>query len=48
VAILVKGKILAVDTPHALKDKTNKKSLEEAFMEITGLEPEVLAIEKGK
>jgi ABC-2 type transport system ATP-binding protein len=48
VAILVKGRILAVDTPQVLKDKTNKKSLEEAFMEITGLEPEVLAIEKGK
>jgi len=48
VAILVKGRILAIDTPQALKDKTNKKSLEEAFMEITGLEPEVLAIEKGK
>ena len=48
VAILVKGKILAVDTPQVLKDKTNKTSLEEAFMEITGLKPEVLAIEKGK
>jgi len=48
VAILVKGKILAIDTPQALKAKTNKKSLEEAFMKITGLEPEVLAIEKGK
>jgi ABC-2 type transport system ATP-binding protein len=48
VAILVKGKILAIDTPQALKAKTNKKSLEEAFMIITGLEPEVLAIEKGK
>jgi ABC-2 type transport system ATP-binding protein len=48
VAILVKGRILAIDMPQAFKDKTNKKSLEEAFMEITGLEPEVLAIEKGK
>ena len=48
VAILVKGRILAVDTPQVLKDKTNKKSLEETFMEITGLEQEVLAIEKGK
>ena len=48
VAVLVKGKILAIDTPQALKDKTNKSSLEEAFMKITGLEPEVLAIEKGK
>jgi ABC-2 type transport system ATP-binding protein len=48
VAILVKGRILAIDTPQALKAKTNKKSLEEAFMKITGLEPEVLAVEKGK
>ena len=48
VAILVKGRILAIDTPQALKAKTNKESLEEAFMKITGLEPEVLAIEKGK
>jgi len=48
VAVLVNGRILAIDTPQALKDKTNKKSLEEAFMKITGLEPEVLAIEKGK
>jgi len=48
VAILVKGKILAIDTPLSLKEKTDKKSLEEAFMKITGLEPEILAIEKGK
>jgi ABC-2 type transport system ATP-binding protein len=48
VAILVKGRILAIDTPQALKTKTNKKSLEEAFIKITGLEPEVLSIEKGK
>jgi ABC-2 type transport system ATP-binding protein len=48
VAILVKGRLLAIDTPQALKAKTNKQSLEEAFMKITGLEPEVLAIEKGK
>jgi len=48
VAILVKGRILAIDTPESLKAKTDKKSLEEAFMKITGLEPEVLAIEKGK
>ena len=48
VAILVKGRILAIDTPQTLKDKTNKKSLEEAFMKITGLEPEVMTIEKGK
>ncbi len=48
VAILVKGKILAIGTPQALKAKTGRKSLEEAFMEITGLEPEVLAIEKER
>jgi ABC-2 type transport system ATP-binding protein len=48
VAIIVKGKILTIDTPENLKDKTKAKSLEEAFMKITGLEPEVLVIEKGK
>ncbi|MCM8806196.1 MAG: ATP-binding cassette domain-containing protein [Candidatus Omnitrophica bacterium] len=48
VAILVKGKILTIDTPLNLKTKTDKKTLEDAFIEITGLEPEVLAIEKGK
>jgi len=48
VAILVKGKILTIDTPLNLKTKTDKKTLEDAFMKITGLEPEVLAIEKGK
>jgi ABC-2 type transport system ATP-binding protein len=48
VAILVKGRVLAIDTPGILKAKTDKKSLEEAFMKITSLEPEVLAIEKGK
>jgi len=47
-AILVKGRILVIDNPQVLKAKTDKKSLEEAFMKITGLEPEVLAIEKGK
>jgi len=48
VAILVKGRILAIDTPKSLKAKTDKKSLEEAFIKITGLKPEVLAIEKGR
>jgi len=48
VAILVKGKILTIDTPLNLKTKTDRKTLEEAFMKITGLEPEILAIEKGK
>ena len=48
VAIIVKGKILTIDTPDNLKDETKTRSLEEAFMKITGLEPDVLAIEKGK
>ena len=48
VAIIVKGNILTIDTPENLKDKTKTRSLEEAFLRITGLEPEVLAIEKGK
>ncbi|MCF6148731.1 MAG: ABC transporter ATP-binding protein [Candidatus Kuenenia sp.] len=48
VAILVKGRILAIDTPETLKVKTNKKSLEEVFIKITGLEPTVMVIEKGK
>lgn len=48
VAIIVKGKILTVDTPENLKDKTKAKSLEEAFMKITGLEPTIMLIEKGK
>ncbi len=48
VAVLVKGKILAVDSPQKLKEKTDKKTLEDAFINITGLEPEVLAVEKGK
>lgn len=48
VAILVKGKILAIDTPQILMAKTNQKSLEEAFIKITGLEPDVMTIEKGK
>ena len=47
-AIIVKGQIMATDTPENLKAKTEAKSLEEAFMKITSLEPEVLAIEKGK
>jgi ABC-2 type transport system ATP-binding protein len=48
VAVLVKGKILAVDSPQKLKEKTDKKTLEDAFINITGLEPGVLAVEKGK
>ena len=48
VAILVKGRILAIDTPEDLKAETDKKSLEEAFIKITGLKTEILAIEKGR
>lgn len=48
VAILVKGQIMTIDTPDNLKARTNAKSLEEAFIKITGLESEILLIEKGK
>lgn len=47
-AIIVKGKILEIDTPQKLKNKTKEKSLEDAFMKITGLEPTIMLIEKGK
>jgi ABC-2 type transport system ATP-binding protein len=46
VAILVKGKILAVGTPEVLKAKAEEKSLEEAFIKIAGLSPTVMKIEK--
>jgi len=48
VAIIVKGKISEIDTPQNLKNKTEAKSLEDAFMKITGLEPTIMLIEKGK
>jgi ABC-2 type transport system ATP-binding protein len=48
VAFIVKGKILEIDTPQRLKDKTKEKSLEGAFMKISGLEPTIMLIEKGK
>ena len=46
VAIIVDGKIKTVDTPGNLKLKTESKSLEEAFINITGLKEEIMLIEK--
>jgi ABC-2 type transport system ATP-binding protein len=48
VAIIAKGKILEIDMPQNLKNKTKAESLEDAFMKITGLEPTIMLIEKGK
>jgi len=48
VAIIVDGKIKTVDTPKNLKLKTKSKSLEEAFIEITGLREEIMLLEKGE
>ncbi len=47
VAIIVKGRIIKIDTPKALKDLTNTNSLEEAFIKITGLSSTVMVAEKG-
>jgi ABC-2 type transport system ATP-binding protein len=46
VAIIVDGKIKTLDTPKDLKLKTKSKSLEEAFIEITGLKEEIMLVEK--
>jgi len=46
VAIIVDGKIKTVDTPGNLKLKTESKSLEEAFINITGLKEEIMLVEK--
>jgi ABC-2 type transport system ATP-binding protein len=46
VAILVNGAIKTVDTPKNLIATTNSKSLEEAFIEITGLKEEIMLVEK--
>ena len=46
-AIIVKGKIIRIDTPRALKDLAETNSLEEAFIRITGLSSPVMAVEKG-
>lgn len=48
VAVIVKGKIAEIDTPQNLKNKTKSEFLEDAFMKITGLEPTIMLIEKGK
>ena len=47
VAIIVKGKIIKIDTPKVLKESTGTGNLEDAFIEITGLSPAVMAVEKG-
>jgi ABC-2 type transport system ATP-binding protein len=47
VAVIVKGKIVKIDTPQALKESTSTGSLEDAFIKITGLSPTVMVMEKG-
>ena len=47
VAIIVKGKIVKVDSPRMLKESTNTSTLEDAFIKITGLSPNVMVVEKG-
>jgi len=47
VAIVVKGKIVKIDTPKALKESTNASNLEDAFIKITGLSPTMMVVEKG-
>jgi len=47
VAIIVKGKIIKIDTPKALKESSDTGNLEDAFIKITGLSPMVMAVEKG-
>lgn len=47
VAIIVKGKIVRIDTPKALKEFSATGTLEDAFIKITGLSPTVMVMEKG-
>ena len=47
VAIIVKGKIIKIDTPTALKESSGTDTLEDAFIKITGLSPTVMVVEKG-
>ena len=47
IAFLVNGKITTIDTPAVLKSQVQEQTLEEAFMKITGLSPNIMAIEKG-
>lgn len=48
IAVIVKGRIIAMDTPEALKRSVSavNPSLEDAFVEITGLESETMLREK--
>ena len=47
VAIIVKGKIVRIDTPKVLKESSETGTLEDAFIKITGLSPTVMVMEKG-
>jgi len=47
VAVIVKGKIIKIDTPRAIKESTGTDNLEDAFIKITGLSPTVMVVEKG-
>jgi len=47
VAIIVKGRIVSIDTPKALKESSGTGTLEDAFIKITGLSPNVMVVEKG-
>lgn len=47
VAVIVKGKIIKIDTPKALKESSDTGNLEDAFIKITGLSPAVMIVEKG-
>jgi len=47
VAIIVKGRIVSIDTPKALKESSGTGTLEDAFIKITGLSPTVMVMEKG-
>jgi ABC-2 type transport system ATP-binding protein len=48
IAIIVKGRIIAIDTPDALKKSVSavNASLEDAFVELTGLKSELMLQEK--
>lgn len=50
VAFLVQGNIIALDTPKNLKGraKSAKPTLEDTFVQLTGLASEVMLAEKGK
>ena len=48
VAILVKGMIKTVDSPQHLIASTHAKTLEEAFIDITGLKEEIMLMEKER